>query len=35
MYFKKIVTEGLAHYSYVLADGNEGVVIDPRSDVDI
>lgn len=35
MYFKRVVTEGLAHYSYILADGNEGIVIDPRSDVEI
>ena len=35
MFFKRIETEGLAHYSYILADGNQGVVIDPRRDVDV
>ena len=35
MFFERIETEGLAHYSYILADDNEGIVIDPRRDVDV
>ena len=35
MLFEKIISEGLAHNSYLIGDGNEAVVIDPRRDVDI
>ena len=34
MFLHKIKSEGLAHLSYILGDGNEAVVIDPRRDVD-
>ena len=33
MIFKKIVSKGLAHNSYIIGDQNEAVVIDPRRDV--
>ncbi len=32
MFFKQIESEGLAHYSYVIGDSGEAVVIDPRRD---
>lgn len=32
MLFERIESEGLAHYSYLIGDGNEAVVIDPRRD---
>lgn len=35
MYFKKIESEGLAHYSYIIGDEGEAAVIDPRRDVEI
>lgn len=35
MFFKRVETKGLSHYSYILADGNHGIVIDPRRDVDV
>jgi len=35
MFFKKIETEGLAHYSYMIGDGNEIAVIDPMRDVEV
>ncbi|WP_086637370.1 MBL fold metallo-hydrolase [Methanonatronarchaeum thermophilum] len=35
MFFERIVSEGLAHYSYVVGDGGEAVVIDPRRDVSV
>jgi hydroxyacylglutathione hydrolase len=35
MLFKKIVSKGLAHYSYLLGDRNAAVVIDPRRDFEI
>lgn len=35
MLFEKIESEGLAHYSYIVGDGNVAVVIDPRRDCDI
>ncbi len=35
MFLERIVSEGLAHYSYFLADGWDAVVIDPRRDVEI
>ena len=34
MLFQKIESKGLAHYSYVIGDENEAVVIDPKRDVD-
>ncbi|GAU79823.1 rhodanese-like domain-containing protein [Fusibacter sp. 3D3] len=35
MYFKKIETKGLAHYSYMIGDGDYIAVIDPMRDVEI
>ncbi len=35
MLFERIESEGLAHYSYVIGDGGEAAVIDPRRDCDI
>ncbi len=35
MYFKKIETESLAHYSYLIGDGKEIAVIDPMRDVEV
>ena len=35
MFFKKIETEGLAHYSYMIGDANDIAVIDPMRDVEI
>ncbi len=35
MYFKGIETEGLAHFSYMIGDGNDIAVIDPMRDVHV
>ena len=35
MLFEKIKSPGIAHISYLIGDGNEAVVIDPRRDIDI
>jgi len=35
MFFKKIETEGLAQYSYMIGDDGDIAVIDPRRDVEI
>ena len=35
MLFKRIETEGIAHYSYLIGDGGEAAVIDPRIDCGI
>ena len=35
MLFERIISEGLAHYSYLIGDGNEAVVIDPRRDCSV
>jgi hydroxyacylglutathione hydrolase len=35
MLFERIVSEGLAHYSYLIGDKNEALVIDPRRDCSI
>jgi len=32
--FKKIKSEGLAHFSYIVGDGSEAAVIDPRRDIE-
>lgn len=32
MLFERVVSKGLAHYSYLLGDKNDAVVIDPRRD---
>jgi len=32
MFFERLESKGLAHYSYIIAQGNEGFVIDPRRD---
>jgi hydroxyacylglutathione hydrolase len=35
MLFKRVESEGLAHYSYMIGDQHEALVIDPRRDCDI
>jgi hydroxyacylglutathione hydrolase len=35
MLFKRIESIGLAHYSYIIGDRNESIVIDPRRDCDV
>jgi hydroxyacylglutathione hydrolase len=35
MLFEKIISEGLAHYSYLIGDGNETVVIGLRRDCSV
>jgi len=35
MLFERIESQGLAHYSYIVGDGKDAVVIDPRRDCDI
>jgi hydroxyacylglutathione hydrolase len=35
MLFERIESKGLAHYSYLIGDQNEAVVIDPRRDCDV
>lgn len=35
MLFERIVSEGLAHYSYIIGDKAEAVVIDPRRDCEV
>ena len=35
MLFEKIKSPGLAHNSYLIGDGGEAVVIDPRRDIDV
>ncbi|MBD3174721.1 MAG: MBL fold metallo-hydrolase [Armatimonadia bacterium] len=35
MFLEKVKAAGLAHVSYVIGDGNEAAVIDPRRDVDV
>jgi hydroxyacylglutathione hydrolase len=35
MFLKRIESKGLAHYSYVIGDGGEAIVIDPRRDCDV
>jgi hydroxyacylglutathione hydrolase len=35
MHLERIETEGLAHFSYLIADGGVAAVIDPRRDVDV
>ncbi len=35
MFIEKIKSEGLAHLSYIVGDGDEAVVIDPRRDSDV
>jgi len=35
MLFERIVSKGLAHYSYLIGDRNEAVVIDPRRDFEV
>lgn len=35
MLFEKIESDGLAHYSYIIGDKNEALVIDPRRDIDV
>ena len=34
MYFKRLLTSSLAHYSYIIGEGREMVVIDPQPDID-
>ncbi len=35
MLFERVVSEGLAHHSYIIGDGGKAAVIDPRRDCDI
>ena len=35
MFYKKIETEGLAHYSYMIGDADDIAVIDPMRDVEV
>jgi hydroxyacylglutathione hydrolase len=35
MFFERVESEGLAHYSYIIGKGHEGCVIDPRRDCNI
>ena len=35
MLFERIESKGLAHYSYIVGDGTEAIVIDPRRDCDV
>jgi len=35
MLFERIESEGIAHYSYIIGDGHQAIVIDPRRDCDI
>ena len=35
MLFERVESKGLAHYSYVVGDGTEAIVIDPRRDCDV
>ena len=35
MIFQRIESEGLAHYSYLIGDGHDAAVIDPRFDCDV
>ena len=34
MFFKRIFTESIAHYSYMIGEGEELIVIDPQPDID-
>lgn len=34
MFFKRIFTESISHYSYMIGDGKELVVVDPQADLD-
>lgn len=35
MIFQRIESEGLAHYSYLVGDGRDAAVIDPRIDIEV
>lgn len=35
MEIRRVYTDGVAHNSYLIADGGEAVVVDPRRDVDV
>lgn len=35
MYFKRVFMESIAHYSYVIGDGDELIIVDPQPDIDI
>ena len=35
MIFRRIVSEGLSHYSYLIGDQGEAAVIDPRRDAEV
>ena len=35
MLFERIISRGLAHYSYLVGDRNEAIVIDPRRDCEV
>lgn len=35
MYFERIISEGLSHFSYIIGNAGEAIVIDPRRDCDV
>ncbi|MGM0601266.1 MAG: MBL fold metallo-hydrolase [Candidatus Rifleibacteriota bacterium] len=35
MFIEKIKSDGLAHLSYIVADGDDAIVVDPRRDCDV
>jgi hydroxyacylglutathione hydrolase len=35
MFFKCVESKGLTHYSYIIGDENEAIIIDPRRDCDV
>ena len=35
MLFERIISRGLAHYSYLVGDKNDAIVIDPRRDHEV
>jgi len=35
VYFERIISEGLSHFSYIIGTAGEAVVIDPRRDCDV
>lgn len=35
MQLKRFETPGIAHYAYLIADGSEAAVVDPRRDIDV
>ncbi len=35
MIIERIISDGLAHYSYYIGSGSEAIIIDPRRDIDV